>query len=220
MQAVFMDLSNLQIFNYMHYLDVYGMISSGSNGSMYRDSDGRYISLSSVQLSDYWHLSDVYVLSGNEHLAFKWDEEFRYELSSSMYFYPTLNRKYPFTPAQYMSDSISISKNSVKNLSAVFGHDNTFIFDMEDVGQIKSQIGVIDIPMVDEDADYLKGREDYLDEISVDGKIRHNSDLYDTYDPQSLQFVKFVVDPDVEDYGISAGADIFKDGFEVDESCV
>lgn len=132
-----MDLSNLQLFNYMHYLDAYGMIISGSGGSEYYDGN-KYVPLSSVQLSDYWHLSDVYVLSGNEHLAFKWDEEFRYELSSPMYFYPTLNRKYPFTPAQYMSDSISISKNSVGDLSAVFGHDNTFIFDMEDVGQIKS----------------------------------------------------------------------------------
>lgn len=74
--------------------------------------------------------------------------------------------------------------------------------------------------MVDEDTDYLKGHEDYLDEILVDGKIKHNSDLYDTYDSHSLQFVKFVVDPDIAEYGISADADIFKDGFEVDESCV
>lgn len=97
----------------------------------YYEYKAQLVPLSSVDLSQYDSLSDVYILQGDARLQFKVDEEFRYELEHPSYFYPTVNAKFPATPAQYALQMTSVKNNAAVDLLAgLFGQDNLFLLDM------------------------------------------------------------------------------------------
>ena len=71
--------------------------------SYYVTESGHKQWLADVELSNYNALSDVYILNGIDRLGFKVDEEIYFDISSDLYWYPTLNISYPRTPADYIA---------------------------------------------------------------------------------------------------------------------
>lgn len=230
-----MDVNNLDVFNYFHYLDTYGVLRVIDRFSTYEDLNeymekhgpgwtiyysghqfteeeliarlktyyeykGRMVPLSQVDLSQFDDLKDVYIVQGSRRLQFKLDEDFRYELHHPGYFYPSLNAKFPVTPAQYAARSTTFRENGITDiLTDVFGQGNLFMLDMEDPQAVMSSIGRIDIPVRHFDSECILAYEDYTDES--DQGIR-NCNLYDVSDPRSLRFIQFIADAQNEEDGV------------------
>ena len=240
LQVAFMDVRNLDVFNYFHYLDAYGVLRfldffktrEYLNRFLTKRGDGytiyyrgrefteeelmhrlrsyyqhitRMVPLSGVDLSQYDSLSDVYILQGSSRLQFKVDEDFKYELDHPGYFYPTVNAKFPMTPAQYAMQMTSFKENAAMNLLAgLFGQNNLFLLDMEDPEKTLLDIGRVDIPITLDDQEYVFAYEEYTDFAEGDLSSRRNCDLYDVSDPHVLQFVQFESDS-AEDRGVPRG---------------
>ena len=88
--------------------------------------------LKDIELSNYRYLSDVYVLNtfngvpsplnplSSYRLSFKYDEELRYfVLSDDLYYYPSLNRKYPSKPADYYNEG-KFYVNNTENAAKIY----------------------------------------------------------------------------------------------------
>ncbi len=58
--------------------------------------------LSDVNFNDYDALADAYVVKGVGKLHFKYDEESVYDITDDMYYYPSVNIKYPYSPGSYL----------------------------------------------------------------------------------------------------------------------
>ena len=129
-----------------------------------------------------------------------------------MYFYPTVNCKFPMHPAEYAAHSTTFRENMAINpLAGLFGPRNLFILDLEDPVSVKQRMGHVDIPVTDDESECVIAVEDYLDD-APGGSGLHNCDLYDTSDPRVLQFAVFAVDAPSAQAGvpehISSGIDI------------
>lgn len=171
----------------------------------YYEYRGRNVPLSSVDLSEFDSLSDVYILQGSRRLQFKVDEDFRYELSSPSYFYPTVNAKFPVTPAQYAAERTTFREGAqTSSLNSVFGERNVFMFDFERPDDVLASFGRVDIPDAADPAECALAYEDYLDPADGLSGFR-NCDLYAETDPRVMQFMQFAAD------GVSA-----EEGYEID----
>lgn len=256
LQVVLMDVRNLDVFNYFHYLDAYGvlrvkdvyavmeqanrdLVNRGPRWTVYYgghvfteeelasrlksffEYKGRMIPLSAVDLSQYDSLSDVYILQGSRRLQFKVDEEFRYELDHPGYFYPTLNAKFPMTPAQYALARTSFKENAAnQDFVNLFGQNNLFLLDMEDPEAVLSSIGRVDIPIMIDESECMFAYEEYFEYASGDFSGRRNCELYDTSDPRVLQFVQFEADVEAESRGIPKSMAEGKQAFEIPDELI
>ena len=120
--------------------------------------------LKDIELSDYDYLSDVYVLAGYKGLGFKYDEELRFDVSSDLYYYPTMNLKYPKSAANAVdSTSNHSSEGDLSVLEDIFGENNLFVIDLEDPNAIADKIGKVAIPVMVNDVEDVRVFEDWLD---------------------------------------------------------
>lgn len=159
--------------------------------SYYIGPDGKKTYLRDVELSDYDEISDVYVLDGNKKLGFKIDEQLRFEVSSDLYYYPTLNLNYPLNIANVVNIDGSFNDPGgyvSYMLSNMYDDTNLFILDLDDDKRILEKIGAVDVPVMYVDVDDVRAFEDYL---SVDADGRDNFSKYDVEDPRSFQYVHF-----------------------------
>lgn len=149
----------------------------------YRDDNDIVNILSNLELSDYSHLSDVFVFDTEKRLGFKYDEELRFDLSNEAYYYPSLNRKYPKSPASRVATDIfsTTNTNDLNYIKNIFGDKNLFIFNLDDGNDVADTIGTIDLDVDGGQLDECRVFEDYYDD--------ENYLKYDDDDPQSLQFV-------------------------------
>ena len=131
--------------------------------------------LKDIELSNYRYLSDVYVLNtfngvpsplnplSSYRLSFKYDEELRYfVLSDDLYYYPSLNRKYPAKPGDYYNENkfhVSNTENAAK-LYDIFDQTNLFIIQLDDESIFKN-LGIIDIPIERDSGDSIRVYEDF-----------------------------------------------------------
>lgn len=151
---------------------------SGSEWIYYINKDGKIRLLKDVHLSDYTNLSDVYVYQGNDKLSFKYDEQDYFKYGDDLYYFPTLNTKYPRTVGNsvYMKSHNNIALWN--NADQIFDDGNLFIFDMVDSKHIADNIGYVDIPIDSNNSNCLKVVEDYV------------VGTYDIEDPSILEVVK------------------------------
>ena len=103
--------------------------------------------LKNIELSNYRYLSDVYVLNtfdktispenplSSYRLSFKYDEDLRYfVISDDLYYYPSLNRKYPSKPSDYYNENkfqVNNTENAAK-IYNIFDSSNLFIIQLDD----------------------------------------------------------------------------------------
>ena len=159
--------------------------------SFYLNKYGGKQYLSDIELSSYDALSDVYVFNGIHRLGFKYDEELHFDLSSKLYYYPTLNISYPQTPGTYIIGDQSFTKDDQTNLSIldqVFDEYNLFTIDIDDPLKLVNTIGKIDIPIIYNDVNDVRAFEDWLDD-GPDGIPNYKK--YDAGDTRAYQYMHF-----------------------------
>ena len=157
--------------------------------SYYVTESGHKQWLADVELSNYNALSDVYILNGIDRLGFKVDEEIYFDISSDLYWYPTLNISYPRTPADYIATNSTFQNNDATDLnilSGIYNDYNMFIVDVDDPNKLVENIGQVDIPVIYDDTDDIRVFEDFL---STDENGIPNYSKYDNGDSRILEFV-------------------------------
>lgn len=148
--------------------------------------------LKDIELSAYDYLSDVYILSGYKGLGFKYDEELRFDVSSDLYYYPTMNLKYPKSAANYVdANSDYSSKGTLSVLDELFGERNLFILNLEDPEQIADKIGKVAVPIIMNDTEDIRVHEDWLDYGEGDLSDLHNYEIYSKDDSRVCKFLHF-----------------------------
>jgi len=151
--------------------------------------------LKDIELSDYDYLSDVYVLAGYKGLGFKYDEELRFDVSSDLYYYPTMNLKYPKSAANAVeSGSNYSSKGDLSVLEEIFGEHNLFVIDLEDPDAIADKIGKVAISVMVNDVEDVRVFEDWLDYGEGDLSDSHNYEIFSKDDSQICKFIHFCGD--------------------------
>ena len=159
--------------------------------------------LKNIELSDYDYLSDVYVLAGYKGLGFKYDEELRFDVSSDLYYYPTMNLKYPKNIAGQIASNLNYSSNgNLSVLEEVFGEHNLFILDLEDPNAIADKIGKVSIPTLVNDIEDVRVFEDWLDYGTDNLSDLHNYEIFSTDDSQVCKFIHFCCDDSSGDLSI------------------
>lgn len=106
-------------------------------GPYYIDSNGSMHMLSDVDFNDYDALSDVYVLKDTSRLHFKYDEQSIYGIEDDMYYYPSVNIKYPYSPGSYL-ESLGF-KDQLRTgsyFSNAFDSSNYYVFRLDDPQEI------------------------------------------------------------------------------------
>lgn len=167
-------------------------IAPSSVQSYYTTSSNIKTWLKDIELSAYDYLSDVYILSGYKGLGFKYDEELRFDVSSDLYYYPTLNLKYPKSIVNYVdTNSGYSSKGALSVLDELFGERNLFILNLEDPKEIADKIGKIAIPITMNDTEDIRVYEDWLDYGEGDLSDLHNYEIYSKDDSRVCKFLHF-----------------------------
>lgn len=151
--------------------------------------------LKDIELSDYDYLSDVYVLAGYKGLGFKYDEELRFDVSSDLYYYPTMNLKYPKSAANAIDTANNYSsKGDLSVLEDIFGENNLFVMDLEDPNAIADKIGKVAIPVMVNNVEDVRVFEDWLDYGEGDLSSIHNYEIFSKDDSQICKFIHFCGD--------------------------
>lgn len=187
----------------------------------------RTIYLKDLRLEDYDFLSDVYVLGvgadesapltnqygtiqfemgkeyrGHNRLQYKYDEELRFSLDNDLYYYPTLNFKYPRTAGQYVDDARR--KQNTSPLDGVFTMDNVYAIQLMDAVAALSDVEQVDIPILYASTECYHAYEDFL---AADDSGAPNYEKYDVADPRTFQFVAFTE----KQAGTAAGSQVTVD---------
>ena len=105
-------------------------------------------------------------------LGFKNDEEYRFPVSSDLYYYPTLNLAYPKRMGDFVDGNTSFAMNGAANTSVmydIFNDGNLFVMQLEDSKYIANKIGQVDIPILYNDVNDIRAFEDYLSVSTVNG---------------------------------------------------
>ena len=152
--------------------------------------------LKDIELSNYRYLSDVYVLNtfdkfispsnplSSYRLSFKYDEELRYfVISDDLYYYPSLNRKYPSKPSDYYSENkfqVNNTENAAK-IYDIFDSSNLFIIQLDDDSVFKN-LGQVDIPIFQNSGESIRVYEDF------------DITKFSTNDPNFYQYVHMTVE--------------------------
>ena len=152
--------------------------------------------LKDIELSNYRYLSDVYVLNtfdqfisptnplSSYRLSFKYDEDLRYfVISDDLYYYPSLNRKYPSKTSDYYNENkfqVNNTENAVK-LYDIFDSSNLFIIQLDDDSVFKN-IGQVDIPITQNSGESIRVYEDF------------DITKFSTKDPNFYQYVHMTVE--------------------------
>lgn len=197
----------LEVFNNYHLFDTYGLIYTndidhpivdkvGDNWYIsydksrfaihpyYIDQNGFKCMLSDVDFNEEDALSDVYVLKSYDRLHFKYNEEMIYDISSDMYYYPSINIKYPYSPGSYL-EQLGF-KNELRSgsfFSNAFDDTNYYSFRIDDPAEIADLIGNVSIGIEARDLEIITVFEDY---ISSDALNKY--DYLDTRNFEHLQF--------------------------------
>lgn len=152
--------------------------------------------LKDIELSNYRYLSDVYVLNtfdqfispsnplSSYRLSFKYDEELRYfVISDDLYYYPSLNRKYPSKPSDYYNENkfqVNNTENAAK-IYDIFDSSNLFIIQLDDDSVFKN-LGQVDIPIFQNSGESIRVYEDF------------DITKFSTRDPNFYQYVHMTVE--------------------------
>ena len=152
--------------------------------------------LKDIELSNYRYLSDVYVLNtfdqfispsnplSSYRLSFKYDEELRYfVISDDLYYYPSLNRKYPSKPSDYYNENkfqVNNTENAAK-IYDIFDSSNLFIIQLDDDSVFKN-LGQVDIPIFQNSGESIRVYEDF------------DITKFSTKDPNFYQYVHMTVE--------------------------
>ena len=152
--------------------------------------------LKDIELSNYRYLSDVYVLNtfdqfispsnplSSYRLSFKYDEELRYfVISDDLYYYPSLNRKYPSKPSDYYNENkfqVNNTENAAK-LYDIFDSSNLFVIQLDDDSVFKN-LGQVDIPIFQNSGESIRVYEDF------------DITKFSTKDPNFYQYVHMTVE--------------------------
>lgn len=170
------------------------------------DDAGLTTLLKDIELSNYSYLSDIYALSGYKGLGFKYDEELRFDISSDLYYYPTMNLSYPKQAADYLSRNGLVGGSTSGQLSvlkSIYNRSNLFVLDVDDPVEIADKIGTVAVPVLLNEVDDIRAYEDWLDTETIvstyiDGGVeKHISvdiphyQMYDANDPRALEWAHF-----------------------------
>jgi hypothetical protein len=118
-----------------------------------------------IDLADYNNLSDIEVLHDYKKAAFKYDEELHFDISSSNYFYPTMNLKYPKTYGMYVNENCTFVKTDDDiNVKNIFNDNELFIMDIPDHDELISEIGKIKIPLAVYNNDFILINEEFFND--------------------------------------------------------
>lgn len=161
--------------------------------SYYFNASGHKEWLADIELSNYDALSDVYVLNGTNRLGFKVDEEIYFDISSDLYWYPTLNISYPRMAGEYIVMDQSFQRQDSTDLNIlgkIYDNYNMFIIDIDNPYEVLQNIGQVDIPLIYNDVDDVRVYEDYLDSDMANGIP--NYEKYDIGDSRLLEFAHVV----------------------------
>ena len=123
-----------------------------------------------IELSNYSYLSDIYALSGYKGLGFKYDEELRFDISSDLYYYPTMNLSYPKQAADYLSRNGLVGGSTSGQLSvlkSIYNRSNLFVLDVDDPVEIADKIGTVAVPVLLNEVDDIRAYEDWLDTETI-----------------------------------------------------
>ncbi len=162
-----------------------------STESYYIDGHGLRRWLKDLELSAYDHLSDIYILSGYEGLGFKYDEELRFDVSSDLYYYPTMNLKYPKQAADFVnSNTIYSLAGNLDVLKELFDESNLFILDIDDPDAVADKIGKVAVPIILNDVDDIRVFEDWND-ANEELTALKNYEVYAHDDARAVRFMHF-----------------------------
>lgn len=206
----------LEAFEHYHMLDIYGLLyiydtdnikldkvgdgwyitydnSRFEIGPYYIDKHGYKHKLEDVHLSDYTQLSDVYVLQGTEHLHYKYNEQDIYDISSDMYYYPSVNIKYPYTPGTYL-ESLGFEKGlrTGSYFEKMFDNTNYYTFRIDKPKEVANKIGNVSILIQGKDLEVALAYEDYV--------ISGAEAKYDYSDKRNFEYLQFVSDNQCSSY--------------------
>lgn len=199
----------LEAFNKYHLFDIYGVIfvndlnnpivdKVGENwyisygkerfsiGPYYIDKKGHKHALSSIDFNDQNALSDTYIVQSYDKLNFKYDEQMIYDITSDMYYYPSVNVKYPYTPGTYLQDSGYVQQFDGSMLDDVFDESNYYVFRIDDPTSMANKIGNVSIGIEAREAEVWMAFEDYISEEA--------DTYYDYEDPRNLKYLQFIAD--------------------------
>lgn len=124
----------------------------------------------------------MYVLKGPDRLHFKYDEEMIFDISSDLYYYPSINIKYPYTPGTYLQSLGYENELRTGSFFAnVFDDGNYYVFRIDNAKDIADKIGNVSIGIQARDMNVLMAFEDYLSSEA--------SDMYDAADPRNFEFL-------------------------------
>lgn len=192
--------------------------------SYYITESGHKQWLADVELSNYDALSDVYILNGTNRLGFKVDEEIYFDISSDLYWYPTLNISYPRTAADYIAHNSTFQNTDATDLnilSGIYNDYNMFIIDVDDPNELVQNIGQVDIPLMFDDSDDIRVFEDFLD---IDEQGIPNYEKFDNGDSRLLEFVHATSDNMPKQYSydniLDVADDIWKNKAFVDVNTI
>lgn len=164
---------------------------------LHSDTADRTIYLEDINLEDYDFLSDVYVLKDYDKLQYKMDESFRADIDNELYYYPTLNIKYPKIPGNYIKPGKMFNVQELDTeegfqdldvMDGLFTNKNIYVFKLDSGDEVAKNIGHVDVPITIRETESYRVFEDYYDD-SGDGESY--SEIYDIADPRTFHFVKF-----------------------------
>lgn len=164
---------------------------------LHSDTADRTIYLEDINLEDYDFLSDVYVLKDYDKLQYKMEESFRADIDNELYYYPTLNIKYPKIPGNYIKPGKMFNVQELDTeegfqdldvMDGLFTNKNIYVFKLDSGDEVAKNIGHVDVPITIRETESYRVFEDYYDD-SGDGESY--SEIYDIADPRTFHFVKF-----------------------------
>lgn len=120
------------------------------------------------------------------------DESLRADIDNELYYYPTLNIKYPKNPGNYIRPGrpynvLDLDSDSrfqdLGLMDRIFDGNNMYVFRLDGGMEIANNIGHVDIPVMFNDEECCLAYEDYYDG-GDDGVV--NCNRYDVVDPRTL----------------------------------
>lgn len=141
--------------------------------------------LSDVDFNDEDALSGAYVLKGWDRLHFKYDEQMIYDISSDLYYYPSVNIKYPYSPGTYL-ESLGY-ENELRPgsyYSNAFNGQDYYVFRIDDPAKLAAQLGKVSIG-IEGVAEAFIADEDYIETGDIN--------KYDYADPRNFEHLLFFV---------------------------